>query len=120
MSQEDFNAEVAEGEVKPDELAGKMSTDVSAELDAYRAIKAAEAAERERLLKEAEAEVTLITAESDSKMEYDVWWMDINRRVPLKAWMKEVIRADFKGRGLSGKEDPEKYDEALRLFGVKF
>ena len=105
-------------EVTPDDAAGQMTTDVTEQMRAYQEIKAAEAAAREKLLRE--AEVTIVTAEPDKTMEFDVWWMDINRRVTLKAWMKEVIKADFKGRGLTGKEDPQKYDEALRLFGVKF
>jgi hypothetical protein len=93
--------------------------DVSAELDLHRQIKAAEAVEREKALKK--AKITIITDGDDSdRREFDVWWMDINRRVTMKSWMKEIVKADFKGRGLSDKETIESYDAALRVFGLKF
>ena len=98
---------------------GSLKVDVSAELANYAKIKAAEAIEREKALKK--AKVTIITEGDDSDLrEFDVWWMDINRRVTLKSWMKEIVKADFKGRGLSNKETIEIYDDALRVFGVKF
>jgi len=97
----------------------QMKVDVGAELALHMKIKAAEAAEREKALKE--AKVTIITAGDDSDLkEFDVWWMDINRRVTMKPWMKEIVKADFKGRGLSNKETMERFDDALRVFGLKF
>ena len=108
---------MAKAKKKPEQ--GKLNVDVSAELDLHRQIKAAEAVEREKALKE--AKVTIITAGDDSDLkEFDVWWMDINRRVTMKPWMKEIVKADFKGRGLSNKETMERFDDALRVFGLKF
>ena len=98
---------------------GSLKVDVSAELEQYAKIKAAEALEREKILKD--AEVVIITEDSESDtVEFDVWWMDVNRRVTLKQWMKEIVKVDFKSRGLNNKEKLERFDDALRVFGVKF
>lgn len=81
-------------------------------------MKAMEVAKREEALKE--SDVTIITGSDDEKIDFDTWWMDINRRVKMKSWLKEVVQADFKGRGLEKRESLEKFDESLRLFGIKF
>ena len=97
----------------------KSTASVSKELELHAKIKAAEDLKREKLLKD--ATVTIITAESDSDLvEFDIWWMDITRRVTLKQWMKEIVKVDFKSRGLGSKETIEHYDDGLRIFGVKF
>lgn len=96
----------------------QVKADASAELELHAKIKAAEALERKKILKK--AKVTIITQDTDNVIDFDTWWMDINRRVALKQWMKEIIKADFKGRGLKTKESIEYFDEALRVFGVKF
>jgi hypothetical protein len=89
------------------------------DLEQLRAIKAMEVAKREVILKR--EEINIITAEKESeKIEFAIWWMDVSRRVKLKAWMKEIVKADFKGRGLSDKETIKCFDDNLRLFGVKF
>lgn len=81
-------------------------------------MKAMEAAKREESLKG--SDVTIITGSNDEKVDFDTWWMDINRRVKMKPWMKEIVQADFKGRGLGRRESMKKFDESLRLFGIKF
>jgi len=107
----------AKTEKKPTQSGSKV--DVSAELELHQKIKAAETAEREKTLKK--AKITIITEDKDSDLrEFDIWWMDINRRVDMKPWMKEIVKADFKGRGLSDKETIERFDDALRTFGLKF
>lgn len=87
-------------------------------LDMLAKMKKMEAAKREKAMKS--SSVTIINGSKDSGIDFDTWWMDINRRVKMKPWMKEVVKADFKGRGLTLKETMEKYDDALRLFGIKF
>ena len=81
-------------------------------------MKAMEETKREEVLKS--NDVKILTGSDDGTIDFDTWWMDINRRVKMKAWMKEIVRADFKGRGLSKSESLEKFDESLKLFGVKF
>jgi hypothetical protein len=48
---------------------------------------------------------------------FDAWWMVASKRLNLKGWLKEIIWADFKGRGLSEKETIQRYEEGLKLFG---
>lgn len=89
------------------------------DIEQLKAIKAMEVKKREVILKR--EEVTIIAQEKeDDKMEFDIWWMDISRRVKLKSWMKEIVKVDFKGRGLNIKETKKRFDDSLRLFGVKF
>lgn len=81
-------------------------------------IKEAEAEKREELYKN--AEVKVVTAEPDNKITFEQWWMLINKKVKMHAWMKEIVLADFKARKLTTSEPEDKYNEALRLFGIKF
>ena len=57
--------------------------------------------------------------EADKKISFDQWWMIVNKRVSLPYWQKEVILADFKGRGLSKLESEKSFDDALKMFGIK-
>lgn len=88
------------------------------DIELLKQMRAMEVIKREEALKD--TDVTIITGSNDEKIDFDTWWMDINRRVKMKSWMKEVVQADFKGRGLGKHESIEKFDESLRLFGIKF
>lgn len=88
------------------------------DVELLKQMKAMEVAKREEALKD--SDVNIITGSSDDSVDFDTWWMDVNRRVKMKPWMKEIVQADFKGRGLSKRESLEKFDESLRLFGIKF
>jgi hypothetical protein len=76
--------------------------------------------EAEKLSKTlANNKVTIITADSDEgKISYNQWWILVNKKKPMRAHMKEVLKADFKGRGVGDKETQEAYDDALRAFGI--
>jgi hypothetical protein len=50
---------------------------------------------------------------------FDQWWMVASKKLKLKPWLKEVIAADFKARGLSKDEKEESYNQALEKFGYK-
>ena len=55
---------------------------------------------------------------SSTKISFNNWWMKlIKKRPEIKPHMKEIIWADFKARKLTEKEEPAKYDEAMKLFG---
>jgi len=96
-----------------------MSENTQIDLELHNKMKTMETAKREESLKD--AKVTIITQGSDDNtIDFDTWWMDINRRVTLKPWIKEIIKADFNSRGLDKEEPIERYDETLRLFGFKF
>jgi hypothetical protein len=50
---------------------------------------------------------------------YDQWWMVANKKLKLSYHIKEIILADFKGRGYKTDETMERFNEALSLFGYK-
>lgn len=62
--------------------------------------------------------VVPVAPEQYVSISFEIWWIGISKKLNLKSWMKEIILADFKGRGLTEKELPAKYDEALKLFGL--
>ena len=59
-------------------------------------------------------------AAEDSKISFDQWWIIINGKVSMRSHLKEILLADFKARGLSKREDEAAYDNALKLFGIKW
>ena len=54
---------------------------------------------------------------SSEKVFFDQWWTTVSRKIPA-IHRKEVIFADFKGRGLSNKEEAKNYDLALKKYGL--
>lgn len=57
----------------------------------------------------------------DSKVEvvnFDHWWASRSSTVKLAPHMKEIVHADFKGRGLEQLNTMEKWDWAARQFGL--
>lgn len=51
-------------------------------------------------------------------VDFDGWWATRRSKIP-EHHRKEIIRADFKGRGLSDSETMEDFDAALKLYGLK-
>ena len=52
-------------------------------------------------------------------IEFNQWWVKLQRIMKLPAWEKEIIWADMKARGLGMMELEEKYFKALELYGYK-
>ena len=73
-------------------------------------IKKMEAKKREEAMKKVE--------KVDETISFDAWWMLRSPKIPRKH-MKEIISADFKGRGLEGKQKAEDFDKALAAYGLK-
>jgi hypothetical protein len=57
-------------------------------------------------------------AEVEDKVEFEEWYASRQAKIPAHHH-KEVILADFKGRGLSMKETMQAFDEALKRYGIK-
>jgi hypothetical protein len=55
---------------------------------------------------------------SDTRISFEEWWISRSKLVP-EVHTKEIIRADFTGRGLGEKAEPHEWDSALALYGVK-
>jgi len=51
-------------------------------------------------------------------VDFNVWFAMRERKIPAKH-LREIIWADFQGRGLSKKETVAVYDAALAKYGVK-
>lgn len=81
------------------------------------AIKEREKEMREESIREA---AKIQVAPVETKITFDQWWMKITAKVKMRYQDKEVIRVDFKSQGLSNSETEEAYDNALRVFGIKW
>lgn len=51
-------------------------------------------------------------------VDFNVWYAMREKSIPAHH-MKEIIWADFKGRGLSARETVAAYDLALASYGIK-
>lgn len=51
-------------------------------------------------------------------VDFNVWFAMREKKIPVQH-LKEILWADFKGRGLSGQETVATYDAALAKYGVK-
>jgi len=56
--------------------------------------------------------------EDSNKVDLDSWFFLRSKQIPGHH-MKEIIEADFRGRGLSGFETIEDFDKGLESYGVK-
>ena len=80
----------------------------------YQRIRMAEKKRRQKKAKPRERKTP------SERLSFEQYWMLLTRRKPeLKAWLKEIIWADFKARGLSDSELLSTYDDALEKFGIK-
>jgi hypothetical protein len=52
------------------------------------------------------------------KVDFDAWWAMNEKKIPVQHY-KEIIMADFGARGLSLRETPQSYNDALKKYGVK-
>jgi arginine/lysine/ornithine decarboxylase len=52
------------------------------------------------------------------KIDFDAWWALVENKIPTHH-NREVIKADFRGRGLSSQETMQAYNEALGKYGLK-
>lgn len=51
-------------------------------------------------------------------VDFNVWFAMREKKIPAQH-MREIIWADFRGQGLSGKETVADYDAALAKYGIK-
>lgn len=56
----------------------------------------------------------------DSKVSFDQWWVMINHKITMRPHMKEILLVDFLARGLTKSETEQRYDDTLRVFGIKW
>lgn len=58
------------------------------------------------------------TAEQAPLVDFNVWFAMREKKIPGQH-LREIIWADFKGQGLSGREELAVYDTALTKYGIK-
>lgn len=59
-----------------------------------------------------------IKKDIESTVDFDKWWAERSLSINQPAYMKEILRADAKGRGLDKKETMERWDWAAKMFGL--
>jgi hypothetical protein len=52
------------------------------------------------------------------KVDFDAWWAMVEKKLP-EQHRKEIIKADFRARGLTLKESIKAYNEGLEKYGLK-
>jgi hypothetical protein len=57
-------------------------------------------------------------APAQPSVDFEVWWAMAQKKMPGHHH-KEIIKADFRARGLSMREPAAAFNEALELYGVK-
>jgi len=84
--------------------------------------KSAEATVEVAAPQEAAPQVTMAPKEpvkaEAPKIDFDAWFIMRKSKIPSHHH-KEIMKADFKGRGLGQCESIEDFDAALRKYGVK-
>jgi hypothetical protein len=55
---------------------------------------------------------------AEEQVLFDAWWGQRSSRIPA-AHRKEIIAADFRGRGLKDSETMASFDAALMQYGIK-
>ena len=53
----------------------------------------------------------------DDSVNFDSWWSEMAKVKRLPIYLKEVVSADFKSRGLNKGDSKSKFDAALKVFG---
>lgn len=74
--------------------------------------------EEPALIEETSAAMPAACEEVEPKVDFDAWFAMRGSKIPPQHH-KEIVKADFKGRGLSQHESLEDFDAALRKYGIK-
>jgi len=75
-------------------------------------IKAMESQKRE------EEKKLIPSVAAEELVPFDAWWVKRSSHIPV-AHRKEIIAADFRGRGLKDSETMASFDAALMQYGIK-
>ena len=102
---------MAEKKKSPARKSDKKEKAPKADMNAIRKM---EQEKREEALKKAPAQVQ----PASDEISFDQWHMMRAPMIPT-AHRKEILRADFGGRGLGDKASQAQYDEALGKYGIK-
>lgn len=62
-------------------------------------------------------EIIVDAVEQPQKVDFIVWWSLREKKIPEHHY-REIIKADFKARGLSDLESMEAFDNGLKMYGL--
>lgn len=63
-------------------------------------------------------ELLVAVEEQEPTVEFNVWFAMRERKIPSQH-LREIIWADFRGQGVSGRETVADFDAALAKYGIK-
>jgi hypothetical protein len=69
------------------------------------------------MMKQVASKVVEEVVQQPQKVDFIVWWALNEKKIPSHHH-KEIIKADFKARGLSDMESMEDFSEALKKYGL--
>lgn len=58
------------------------------------------------------------TTHTDDVVDFDKWWAERSNNIKQPSHVKEILKADARGRGLGPKETMERWDWAAKMFGL--
>lgn len=61
----------------------------------------------------------LVEQPANNTVTFDMWWSGVAKKLNLQSYLKEVVWADFKARGLQRESTEDQFVRALALFGYK-
>lgn len=68
--------------------------------------------------KEAKQDKPAAETAPQPKVDFEAWWAVVQKKLP-QHHHKEIVKADFKARGLSASESMSTFEGALEKYGVK-
>ena len=119
MSEDKEKIEVLEEKTEKKEKLEKPKRKPKVDPELRTRIARMEKEKRETAIKKAEKVAPKIKPEQPAGVLFKLWWVDVSKRLNLKPYLKEIVWADFKSRGLGKREPKEKYDQAMAKFGYK-
>ena len=87
--------------------------------DLAKTIKEMEMAKKQEAAEKQKAINPIPPVGEEPVISFDAWWAVIVRKIDIRPSYKEVIAADFRGRGLGKTATASAYDKALELYGIK-
>jgi len=71
-------------------------------------------------IKEFERSSQKIIEKKEDKLDFDEWWAMRHNKFTINPYLKDVLKADAKGRGLKNKHSIQEWDSAARMYGLIF
>jgi hypothetical protein len=58
--------------------------------------------------------------QSEQTLTFEEWWAAAGRLLGQPNHVREILQADARGRGLTGKHTKEAWDSAAKAYGIRF